>query len=117
MLIPQVTTQFISNIERGVTPLPPDHIPNLVRILKISEPELKAVLEKEYAQRLNQRLHPESSEPTGSAFRQVHVMIPEAWSDLVNNLIQALTSAPSGMKQLLEKTIREAIARILDKKE
>ena len=117
MLVPQVTTQFISNVERGVTPLPPNHIPYLVKILKISEPDLKAVLEKEYAQRLNQRLHPEGPETPFVSFGQVHIMIPEAWSELVNNLVQALSSAPSGVKQLLEKAIKDTIARILDKKE
>jgi transcriptional regulator with XRE-family HTH domain len=37
---PPVTTQFISNIERGVTPLPPIHVPVLARVLKVSESEL-----------------------------------------------------------------------------
>lgn len=53
---PPVTTQFISNVERGVTPLPPMHIPVLAKTLTISEAELMALLEREYALKLNGRL-------------------------------------------------------------
>jgi transcriptional regulator with XRE-family HTH domain len=53
---PPVTTQFISNIERGVTPLPPVHIPILVRTLQLSENELIAVLEREYAAKISSRV-------------------------------------------------------------
>ena len=56
---PPVTTQFISNIERGVTPLPPAHIPTLVRALHLVENELLAVLEREYAAKISNRVgHP-----------------------------------------------------------
>jgi hypothetical protein len=51
-----VTTQFISNIERGVTPLPPVHIPTLVRALNLGETELLAVLEREYAAKISSRV-------------------------------------------------------------
>jgi len=53
---PPVTTQFISNVERGVTPLPPTHIPVLAKALATSDSELMALLEKEYALKLNGRL-------------------------------------------------------------
>jgi len=53
---PNVTTQFISNIERGVTPLPPVHIQTLVRVLRISEAELIAALEREYAAKISHRV-------------------------------------------------------------
>jgi hypothetical protein len=57
---PPVTTQFISNIERGVTPLPPAHIPTLVRVLHLGQTELLAVLEREYAAKISSRVgHPE----------------------------------------------------------
>lgn len=52
---PPVTTQFISNLERGVTPLPPNHIPTLSRVLAINETELVGLLEKEYAMKLTGR--------------------------------------------------------------
>jgi len=53
---PPVTTQFISNVERGVTPLPPSHIPVLTEVLRISESEIRALLEKEFTAKLAQRL-------------------------------------------------------------
>lgn len=53
---PAVTTQFISNIERGVTPLPPVHIQTLVRVLKISESDLIVALEREYAAKISHRV-------------------------------------------------------------
>ena len=53
---PSVTTQFISNVERGVTPLPPIHIPILAKALEIPDVELKLLLEKEYALKLSGRL-------------------------------------------------------------
>ncbi len=56
MFTPPVTTQFISNMERGVTPLPPTHIPILSQALKVQEKELLDLLEKEYTLKLNGRL-------------------------------------------------------------
>lgn len=53
---PPVTTQFISNLERGVTPLPPNHVPTLTKALSVSEGELMSLLEKEYAMKLSGRL-------------------------------------------------------------
>jgi transcriptional regulator with XRE-family HTH domain len=53
---PPVTTQFISNVERGVTPLPPTHIPVLAKALSTSDAEIMVLLEKEYALKLNGRL-------------------------------------------------------------
>ncbi len=56
LFAPAVTTQFISNLERGVTPLPPAHIPTLCRALQINETELLAMLEREYSAKLSGRL-------------------------------------------------------------
>src|SRR3984957_15346979 len=53
---PAVTTQFISNVERGVTPLPPAHVPTLTKALRVSESEMMALLEREYTQKLSGRL-------------------------------------------------------------
>ena len=53
---PSVTTQFISNLERGVTPLPPNHIATLSRALQVAESELMTLLEREYAAKLSGRL-------------------------------------------------------------
>lgn len=56
LFAPPVTTQFISNVERGVTPLPPAHVPTLVKALMVSEEELMALLEREYTVKLSGRL-------------------------------------------------------------
>jgi transcriptional regulator with XRE-family HTH domain len=64
---PAVTTQFISNIERGVTPLPPSHIATLARALSVSETELLQVLEREYVQKLSGKLGRESAQQNSEA--------------------------------------------------
>jgi transcriptional regulator with XRE-family HTH domain len=56
MLNPPVTTQFISNLERGVTPLPVSHIPALAKVLQINDHELTTLLEKEYALKISKRI-------------------------------------------------------------
>ncbi|MBI4925842.1 MAG: helix-turn-helix transcriptional regulator [Bdellovibrio sp.] len=53
---PPVTTQFISNVERGVTPLPPSHVAFLTKALNVAEEEVMTLLEKEYAVKLSSRL-------------------------------------------------------------
>src|SRR5689334_20936874 len=53
---PAVTTQFISNVERGVTPLPPAHVPTLCKALQVSEGEIMSLLEQEYTLKLSGRL-------------------------------------------------------------
>jgi transcriptional regulator with XRE-family HTH domain len=59
---PPVTTQFISNMERGVTPLPPAHVPTLTKALKINTPELLTLLEREFTAKLSKRLGQSESE-------------------------------------------------------
>src|SRR3954470_13976428 len=56
MFNPPVTTQFISNLERGVTPLPLNHVPTLVKALNVTETELMGLLEREYTLKLSGRL-------------------------------------------------------------
>lgn len=53
LLEPQVTTQFISNIERGATPLPSVHVIKLCRALQIQEEELVLTMVQEYAEKLS----------------------------------------------------------------
>lgn len=52
---PPVTTQFISNMERGVTPLPATHLPKLAQLLKVSEKDILQVVQKDYALRVSGR--------------------------------------------------------------
>ncbi len=56
LFTPAVTTQFISNIERGVTPLPPVHVATLARALQMPEAEITALMEREYTFKLSERL-------------------------------------------------------------
>jgi transcriptional regulator with XRE-family HTH domain len=83
---PPVTTQFISNVERGVTPLPPAHVATLARALSTSEAELMDLLEKEYAMKLSGRLgkeHDLASHgiPAGSTAPSVEVQFLKSISD------------------------------------
>jgi len=78
---PAVTTQFISNVERGVTPLPPAHVPTLARALSVSEPELMELLEREYSTKLSGRLGValHSAEPPASVEIQFLKSISDAY--------------------------------------
>ena len=53
---PPVTTQFVSNLERGITPIPAVHIQALVRSLEMNESELMVLMEKEYAAKLTHKI-------------------------------------------------------------
>lgn len=53
---PAVTTQFVSNLERGITPIPAVHIQALVRSLDLNEAELMVLMEKEYAAKLTSKI-------------------------------------------------------------
>lgn len=53
---PAVTTQFVSNLERGITPVPAVHVTALVRALDINEHELMLLMEKEYAAKLTSKI-------------------------------------------------------------
>lgn len=53
---PAVTTQFVSNLERGITPIPAVHIQALVKSLDLNEHELMALMEKEYAAKLTHKI-------------------------------------------------------------
>src|SRR6476469_7925558 len=76
---PPVTTQFISNVERGVTPLPPTHIPTLTNALKVSETEIRALLEREYSAKLSGRLgrSPDAENGNGSTQPELSIAKPD----------------------------------------
>ncbi len=117
---PAVTTQFISNIERGVTTLPPAHVATLVRALQVPEAEILALLEREYSAKLSDRLG--RSEPasgrtdstplqliSGSAdsdflrsvaeaFRQADPKTREAFENAASNLLNIPRQSGSGLK-------------------
>lgn len=59
---PPVTIQFISNLERGKTPLPLHHVPSIAKSLGLSESTIKGLLEQEYALKISGKI-PEQNEP------------------------------------------------------
>ena len=63
---PPVTTQFVSNLERGITPIPAVHIQALVKTLSLHEPELMVLMEKEYAAKLTHKIAGYSMDSLGS---------------------------------------------------
>ncbi len=65
-LTPPVTTQFISNMERGVTPLPPVHIPALASGLGVPEGEITQILEKEFLLRITEKTKPVNGDESTS---------------------------------------------------
>ena len=89
---PPVTTQFISNVERGVTPLPPAHVPTLTKALQVSEAEMMGLLEKEYTLKLSGRLG--LPQDTNGASRAGAVIIPMSQSHLATTAATQLLVSP-----------------------
>ncbi len=106
LFAPPVTTQFISNIERGVTPLPPAHVPTLVQALQASETELLALLEREYTAKLSDRLGRGTSSPadhphlTDASTPQLLVASQDA--DFIKNLYEAYRHADPKTRETFE---------------
>lgn len=97
---PPVTTQFISNIERGVTPLPPIHVPILAKALSTTEGEIMALLEKEYAMKLNGRLGKMDKEQhNGEAHIQPLLAIASSDYDFMKGLYEAYRIADPKTKE------------------
>lgn len=104
MFDPPVTTQFISNIERGVTPLPPAHVPTLTKALLVSEEEFLALLEREYTAKLSDRLGkgegvPQPVEGTPPASELVQLVISHMDYDFIRNLYDAYRQADPKTRQ------------------
>ncbi len=96
MFQPPVTTQFISNVERGVTPLPPVHVPTLTKALAVSESELMSLLEKEYTAKLSGRLGRQpglESEGPEAAATASQLVISNNDFDFMKNLYDAYRKA------------------------
>jgi transcriptional regulator with XRE-family HTH domain len=94
---PPVTTQFISNVERGVTPLPPAHVPTLAKALNVPEPEIMNLLEKEYSQKLNERLgrpeQPATSDAASGASGTPGLTIAPGDREFMQNVYEAYKQA------------------------
>ncbi|MCM2279647.1 MAG: helix-turn-helix transcriptional regulator [Oligoflexia bacterium] len=113
LFAPPVTTQFISNLERGVTPLPPNHVPTLTKALQVNEGELMALLEREYAIKLSGRLGREGSTagelPNGKADSTVAVASCDA--AFVRTLYEAYRLADAKTRQAFT-TVCESILNL-----
>ena len=81
-LTPPVTTQFVSNVERGITPLPPIHVEAMARALQIDCAHLVLLIEREFAQRLSQR----SGVPYSS--KQMELKVMEAHAPLFGKIYE-----------------------------
>ncbi len=108
---PPVTTQFISNVERGVTPLPPSHIPMLAKALQASNAEMKALLEKEYALKLNMRLGTSDDGQKNGAVDLPNLVVSTTDYELMKNVYDAYRSADPKTRQAFA-TICESILKL-----
>ena len=119
LFTPPVTTQFISNVERGVTPLPPAHVTTLTKALQVSETEFMALLEQEYAHKLSGRLGAVGgpASPSGDGSNPMAFSVSEPDYAFMRNLYEAFSKADSETRrvfaQFCERTLNVAIAKLL----
>jgi transcriptional regulator with XRE-family HTH domain len=108
LFVPSVTTQFISNVERGVTPLPPAHVPTLAEALKVTEVDLMNLLEKEYTLKLSEKLKrsdtlgtdlPSLLQPTGLQIAGKSVSVASGDYDFIRSLYDAFQKADAKSRQ------------------
>ncbi len=79
LFTPPVTTQFVSNLERGVTPVPATHVQAVVKALNLNEQELMLLMEKEYAAKLTSKIAGQNFE--GQALMSAPSVIVVAQAD------------------------------------
>ncbi len=114
---PPVTTQFISNVERGVTPLPPAHIQTLTRALMVTESEMMSMLEREYTAKLSDRCRVASEEISlepPSATGETHpksLAIDPADLDFMRQLYDSYRQADIKARQAFQ-TVCESILKL-----
>lgn len=116
LFTPAVTTQFISNVERGVTPLPPVHVPTLARALQVGEADIMSLLEREYSAKLTERLgKPDDSggvhEPSGSAPVIPGLTVQPSDIDFMRSLYLAYQQADPKTRQTFA-TVCESILNL-----
>lgn len=106
LLSPAVTTQFISNIERGVTPLPANHIQNIAQIFGIQEELLISVCEKEFALKIYEQLGKSkvSNEISGQA-----VFVSNQNFDFIKKFIQSFENASVEDKNKITQSLENII--------
>lgn len=92
---PPVTTQFVSNVERGVTPLPPNHVSTIARALQISDSELLAVMEQEYRAKISGKIG--GTDGLATSMSTTTVGTPEY--DFIRSIYEAYRSADTPTQQ------------------
>ena len=92
---PAVTTQFVSNLERGITPIPAVHVQALVRALDMREQELMLLMEKEYAAKLTHKIAGQSMEIGGESAPAV-IVVPRADEEFFNWMVQSYNNLSEG---------------------
>ena len=85
---PAVTTQFVSNLERGITPVPAVHIQALVKSLDLNEHELMALMEKEYAAKLTHKIAGQHAEHSGEGAPAV-LVVPKHDEEFFKFIVQS----------------------------
>jgi transcriptional regulator with XRE-family HTH domain len=115
LFTPAVTTQFISNVERGVTPLPPAHVPTLSKALQVSEADIMSLLEREYSAKLTERLGKADDGgvhlPAGSAPVIPGLTVQPSDIDFMKSLYLAYQQADSKTRQTFA-TVCESILNL-----
>ncbi len=96
---PAVTTQFISNLERGVTPLPHIHIPVLAKALQTTEAELASLVEKEYALKLSSKLGGGMPTPDDLRNSMLSVIVQNQDYPFIKGIYEAYQSADPQTRQ------------------
>lgn len=113
---PPVTTQFISNVERGVTPLPIAHVPLLTKALQIPTDEIMQLLEKEYAFKISGRVNVnlQTSVPIPQ-ISQASLLVEKQDLEWITRLYQKYRTADLKTKQELSNSIETLLKGIQEK--
>lgn len=98
---PPVTTQFISNIERGITPLPMAHFKAMADALSIPPRELVDVMEAEYSSKLQELVI--DKDP------KISVRVSEQEKPFLESFIQSYLKANSEKKEIIRKTLESLL--------
>jgi transcriptional regulator with XRE-family HTH domain len=85
---PAVTIQFISNLERGKTPLPLHHVPTLATALSLSEASITQLLEQEYALKVS-----------GKVSNETRIAVQNSDSDFFQRVYEAYRTADAKTRQ------------------
>lgn len=99
------TAQSISNIERGVSPLPRAKIKRFAGILGVSKGEIVNVLMSEMQERV--------AKAAGVKSRAI-ICGPEMSTEdyeLVSGLVDRLSSAPASQRALIKKTVGKLVEK------